>query len=408
MSSHAEVRIDLAAIAANVAAVGERAAGAHPAGHAPALMSVVKADAYGHGLVPVARAALAGGATFLGTAVFAEAVALRAAGIGGRVLAWLAAPGEDYAAVLGADIEVGVSSRWQLAEVAAAAVATGLPAAVHLKVDTGLARNGCPAASWPELVAAAAAAQASGAVRVAGVFSHLACSDTPDHPATDEQLAAFAAARGVLDAAGVRPEFVHLANSAAMLTRPDTHFDLLRVGLATYGLSPIPDLATAADLGLVPAMRLSARLAGVKDVQAGQGVSYDLTYRTATATRLGLVPLGYADGIPRAASGNGPVLVGGSLSAGGRVHRIAGRVAMDQVVLDLGPGSPAEPGDEVVLFGSGADGEPTAQDWAAAAGTISYEITTRIARHVPRVYVGAAAGADVGARVAMGVGGHGG
>lgn len=381
---HAEVRVDTDAVRDNVAAVRAHLAAVHPAGAAPAVMAVVKADAYGHGLVPCARAALAGGATFLGTALFAESLALRAAGVGGRVVSWLVAPGFDYGPVLAADIEVVVCSTWQLAEVVAAAQAAGVPARVHLGMDTGLGRNGATAADQPALVDAAARAQAAGGVVVEGVMSHLACADRPADPATDDQVAAFARARALAAGSGLRPPLVHLANSAATFTRADTHGDLVRVGLACYGLSPIPELAGSADLGLRPAMRLSARLAGVKDVPAGQGVSYDLTYRTPGPTRLGLVPLGYADGIGRSASGVAPVL------AGGAVHRIAGRVAMDQFVLDLGPGSDARPGDEVVLFGPGTEGEPTAQDWADACGTISYEITTRIPAHVPRVHVGTA------------------
>ena len=377
---HAQARIDLQAVADNVAAVRAHLRGVHPDGAVPAVLAVVKADAYGHGLVRCAAAAVAAGAEFLGTALPAEAVALRAAGVGGRVLSWLVAPGLDYAPVLAADVEVAVCSTWQLAEVVAAAEAAGSPARVHLGVDTGLGRNGCPPADWPDLVAATARAQAAGAVVVEGLMSHLACADSPEDPATDEQLALFGWSRRVATAGGIRPAVAHLANSAATFTRPDTHGDLVRVGLACYGLSPIPQLAASPALGLRPAMRLSARLAGVKSVPAGHGVSYDLTYRTPVATRLGLVPLGYADGVPRAGSGVAPVL------AGGAVRPIAGRVAMDQFVVDLGADTDGRPGDEVVLFGPGDDGEPTAQDWAEACGTISYEITTRVPAHVPRVY----------------------
>jgi alanine racemase len=172
----------------------------------------------------------------------------------------------------------------------------------------------------------------------------------------------------------------HLANSAATLTNPATHYDLVRPGLAIYGLSPVPELATSAQLGLREAMRVVARLALVKEVGAGQGVSYGHTYVTAADTRLGLVPLGYADGIPRNASGVGPVALGGVR------HTIAGRVCMDQFVLDLGRSQEAAPGDDVVLWGCGADGEPTAQDWAEATGTISYELVTRLSARLPRIY----------------------
>ena len=183
---------------------------------------------------------------------------------------------------------------------------------------------------------------------------------------------------------GLRIPLRHLANSAATLTNPSAAFDLVRPGLAVYGLSPVPDLGSPEDFGLREAMRLTARLVSVKDAPAGQGVSYGHEYTTSRATRLGLVPLGYSDGIPRHAGNAGPIQVGGDRL------RIAGRVCMDQVVVDLGPGSDAQPGDEVVLLGRGVDGEPTAQDWAEAAGTINYEVVTRIGARVPRVYLGGA------------------
>jgi alanine racemase len=208
----------------------------------------------------------------------------------------------------------------------------------------------------------------------------------------DAQLAAFRAALELAESRGARFAVRHLANSAGLLTRPDTHFDLVRAGLSVYGLSPVPELAGPAELGLRPVMTLVGRLASVKRVPAGHGVSYGHTYTTATETVLGLLPLGYGDGLPRHASGTGPVRVGG------RTVPVAGRVCMDQVVLDLGPdGAGAAAGDVATVFGDGADGGPTAEDWARAAGTISYEIVTRIGPRVPRRYVGADSGADPGA-----------
>jgi len=373
---HLTVRVDLAAVTANVTALAARVAPA-------AVMAVVKGDAYGHGLVPVARAARAGGAGWLGTAVLDEALALRAAGDTGPVLAWLAAPGADWAAALAAGIDVGVSSAAQLAEVVAAVRARAAgPARVHLKVDTGMGRNGAALAggAWSALVRAAAGA--ADGVEVVGVFTHLACADEPGSPVTDGQLAAFHQAVEQARAAGLAPSLLHVANSAAALTDPRTHLDLVRVGLAAYGLSPVPDLGSPAAFGLRPAMRYAARLAAVKPVPAGQGVSYGLTWHAPAPTTLGLVPAGYADGVPRALSNRGTVGVAGAR------RPVVGRVCMDQFVVDLGPDSTARPGDEVVLLGDGVDG-PTAQDQADAAGTISWEVVTRIPGRLGREFVGA-------------------
>ncbi|MFZ5870311.1 MAG: alanine racemase [Actinomycetota bacterium] len=371
-----EVVVDLDAIAANVAAL---------AGHAPTaqVMAVVKADGYGHGLLPAARAALAGGATWLGVAQVAEALALRTGGIDARILCWLYAPGGDLAAAVRADVDVSVAARWALEEAVAAAADSGRTARIHLKADTGLGRGGCMPNRWPDLVDAALAAEADGAVRVVGVWSHLAFADAPQHPTVRRQAEVFADAVAVATARGADLEVRHLANSAAVLTTPDVHLDLVRPGLAVYGLSPVPGLGDPASYGLRPAMTVRSRVALVKRVGAGQGVSYGHTYTTAEPTTLALVPLGYADGVPRHASGAGP------LSVGGRRHSVAGRVCMDQVVVDLGPdGGDVREGDEVVLFGPGDDGEPTAQDWAEAAGTISYEIVARMSSRLPRRYTG--------------------
>lgn len=375
---HAEVRVDLAAIRDNVAELAVRAAPAQ-------VMAVVKGDAYGHGLVPSARAAQAGGAAWLGTATLAEALALRAAGVGGRLLAWLSAPGERWADALAADVDVSASAPWAVAEIAAAARETGRTARVHLKADTGMGRAGAPLADWPSVVDDALKAQAEGLVEVVGLWSHLARADEPGEPANARQLAAFRDAVDLAEARGVRPEVRHLANSAATLTLRGSHFDLVRPGLATYGLSPVPQQAAPADVGLRPAMSVRARLALVKRVPAGQGVSYGHLYVTDRESTLGLVPLGYADGVPRHASG-GSAGPGGPVLVRGVTRRVAGRVCMDQFVVDLRDDD-VSAGDEVVLFGDAAAGEPTAQQWADACGTISYEIVTRFAPRLPRVYV---------------------
>jgi alanine racemase len=374
---HAQATVDLTAIRDNVALLRDRAASGAE------VMAVVKADGYGHGLLPSARAALAGGATWLGTALLDEALALRAAGLTEpRLLSWLMGPGERFDDAITADIDLSANAVWAVDEIAAAAGRVGRPARLHLKIDTGLSRAGASEADWPELVEAAAKAEAEGVLRVVGVWSHLAYADAPGHATIRRQADVFRQALDVAGKAGLRPDVRHLANSAAALTAPEQHFDLVRPGIAVYGLTPVPDTASSADLGLRPAMTLSAGLILVKRVPAGSGVSYGHTYTTSRETTLGLVPLGYADGVPRHAGNVGPVW------AAGRRRTIAGRVCMDQVVLDLGD-DPAAVGDRVELFGPGDDGAPTAQDWADAVGTISYEIVTRLGPRVPRVYVGA-------------------
>ncbi|MBM6402760.1 alanine racemase [Phycicoccus sp. CSK15P-2] len=368
------VTVDAGAIRQNVAELLRRSAPAE-------VLAVVKGDAYGHGLVTAARAALAGGATWLGVAQLDEALRLRAAGVEAPLLTWLFPPQADVGAAVDAGIDVTVTSPWSLEAVVAAARDRGRPARVQAKVDTGLGRGGV-LTDWSGFVGLLAAAVAEEAVELTGTWSHFAWADAPRHPTVRAQQERFVEALAELEGAGVDPGLRHLANSAATLTNPSAHFDLVRPGLAVYGLSPVPDLGAPADFGLREAMRVTARLTSVKRARAGQGVSYGHEYTTGRDTVLGLVPLGYADGVPRHAGGRGPVLVGG------RTYPVAGRVCMDQVVLDLGPDSHAEPGDEVVVLGVGAAGEPTAQDWAEAAGTINYEIVTRMGPRLPRVVVG--------------------
>ncbi|MEV5123870.1 alanine racemase [Streptomyces decoyicus] len=372
-AKRARAAIDVAAVRSNVRALRDRAPRAE-------LMAVVKSDGYGHGAVRCARAAREAGAGWLGTALPEEAFALRAAGDTGRLMCWLWTPGGPWRQAVEQDIDVGVSALWALREVVAAARACGRTARVQLKVDTGLGRNGCPPADWPELTAAARAAEAEGALTVTGIWSHFACADEPGHPSIAAQLDVFHESLKTAETAGLRPEVRHIANTPALLTLPEAHFDLVRTGIGIYGISPSPELGTSQELGLRPAMTLEASLASVKRVPGGHGVSYGHHYTTPGATALALVPLGYADGIPRHASGTGPVLVAG------KRRTVAGRIAMDQFVVDLG-GDSAEPGDPAVLFGPGDRGEPTAEDWAQVAGTIGYEIVTRIGSRVPRVYV---------------------
>jgi alanine racemase len=374
-SPHAQVIVDLGAIRHNVERLRALVA---PTGRA-ALMVVVKADGYGHGMVPVARAARAAGAEWLGVATGAEALALREAGDTGPVLCWLAAPGADFAPLLEAGVDVSAYSVNQLEEIVDAARETGRRARVQLKFDTGLSRGGAPRAEWSPLVASARVAEQDGAIQVTGLWSHLACSDEPDHPANRAQVDAFDEACALAAVAGLQPQVRHLANSAAAILLPETRYDLVRLGIAVYGLSPAPDVVTAEELGLVPAMTVRASAVLTKELEAGDGVSYGHTFVAEQPTRVALVPMGYGDGIPRHASSTAEVLVGGVRG------RVLGRICMDQFVVEA-PGSDAV--DDVVLFGTGAQDEPTATDWARWCDTINYEIVTRMGGRQTRVWVG--------------------
>jgi len=370
----AEAVIDLTAIAANTRLLLTRMRAVNPRAE---LMAVVKADGYGHGALPSARAALAGGANFLGVATPQEALELREGGIDAPVLAWLWPAGEDIAPALAAGVELGISSLDQLTALLAAS--TGRQPRIHVKIDTGLGRNGVGPRDLGAVLDAVAAAERSGRLSVAGLMSHLASADVPDDRSVADQTLAFRAALGLAASKGIQARWHHLANTPAVLDHPDTFFDLGRCGIGLYGINPVLTPA-----GLRPAMTLRGAVALTKRVPADYGVSYGLTYRTSTETTLALVPLGYADGIPRAASSVGEVWLRG------RRRRIAGRVAMDQVVVDCGD-DPVEAGDDVVVFGPGDAGEPTADDWATACDTIAYEIVTRIGPRVPRRYVGESA-----------------
>lgn len=366
-----EAVIDLDAIRGNVETLRRTIGTEH-------LIAVVKANGYGHGAVPVARAALTGGADRLGVADLAEALELRDAGITAPVLAWLHDSDPDFDAALAADVEVGVSTLAQLDALAAAAERAGRIAVAHLKLDTGLSRNGVAPDVWPQAVRAARAAEEAGLLRVAGVFSHLSGTD-----AESDVAQADAFDRGLAQAAraGLDPELVHLAASGAALTLPRARYNTVRIGIAMYGVSPFPE-RDPSEFGLSPAMTLRSRVVAVRRIPQGQGVSYGHTYRAPRDTTLALVPVGYADGVPRQASGRAEV------SIGGKRHPIAGRVAMDQIVSAVGD-EPVQVGDDVVLFGDPATGAPSAEDWARAADTIGYEIVTRLGRRVTRRYVGA-------------------
>ncbi|HMD93547.1 MAG TPA: alanine racemase [Trebonia sp.] len=369
MDGHVQARVDLNAIAGNVAALCEHVAPS-------AVMAVVKANGYGHGAVPAALAALRGGARWLGVVHVGEALELRAAGIDSPVLCLMAIREQAHADAIAAGVDLSAGSVGMVRHLAAAAASAGRPARVHLKADTGLGRGGATAADWPSVVDAALAEQAAGRLRVVGLWSHFASADEPGNPSIGAQLAAFGEALTVAEKAGVTPEVRHIANTAAAIDVPEARYDLVRIGGGIFGLSTLPGGAPS---WLRPAMTLRARLSLVKRVPAGTGVSYGHRYITPRETTLGLVPLGYADGVPRSARGLPLVF------ARGRRWPIAGTVCMDQFVIDFGDEAVAE-GDEVVLFGPGDDGEPTAQEWGDTLGTISYEIATGIGARVPRSY----------------------
>ena len=381
MSSHirAEALIDLSAIRANITSLMTKTG-------KPAL-AVVKADAYGHGLVPVARAAIEGGATWLGVALLEEALALRDAHVKAPVIAWLTPVSDNFVAAIEKEIDIAIPSREHLQAVVAAAHDSKKVARVHLEMDSGMSRGGA-LLDWNELLVDAANAQSSGMIKIIGMWSHFARADEPGHTFNTEQRNRFL--QGVADARekGITPDFIHLSNSAATINDADSHFDLVRLGIAMYGLSP--DVKTMGDsdsLNLIPAMSLRARIHLVKEVPAGSQVGYGGTAITKADTKLAVIAMGYADGVPRNATSDAGVLIGNKMSP------IIGRVSMDQFVVDVGIDSQARAGDWAYLIGSPKDDSYTsancytADSWAAACGTINYEIVTRIGPRVARVYL---------------------
>ena len=360
----AEALVDLSAIKLNVQHL-KKTSGTK-------LLAVVKADAYGHGLVPVAQAALAAGADYLGVALLEEAITLREAGIDAPILAWLVQPGSDFAKAIELDIEIAAASLKALQEISDAS--TSKKARVHLEIDTGMSRGGF-LSEWNQLTAAHCAD-----VEIVGIYSHFARADEPEEKQNQEQLERFNLMVAKIESFGFKNVIRHLSNSAATLKNHGAAFDMVRTGIAMYGLSPdVTTLGSSTALGLRPAMQLRAALYLVKDVPAGTPVGYGATESTSVDTRLGVVAMGYADGIPRVARVAGVWI-------GGKRAPIIGRVSMDQFVVDLGAASTAQSGDWVTVFGNGSHGEYTADDWGAASQTINYEIVTRIGPRVPRIY----------------------
>lgn len=336
------------------------------------VIAVVKADGYGHGAVRSAAAALAGGATRIGVSDIAEALVLRRAGIDAPIVAWLHAPDAVFSEAAAHGIELGISNLDQLQK-AAAAASGDRPVAVHLKLETGLSRNGIPPEDYRVVFAEAARLERIGRLRVVALFSHLSNASADEDRAA---LRAFEEGVGLAASLGLAPPLRHVAATHAAIDLPESRLGCVRIGIGIYGLSPFADRSSA-DLGLRPAMTLRGAVAAVRRVPAGKGVSYGYDYRTDRDTTLALVPLGYADGVPRQASGVGPVTIAG------RRFTVAGRIAMDQFVVDVGDAA-VSVGDEVVLFGDPTLGAPAATEWADAAGTINYEIVTRVGPRVPR------------------------
>ena len=369
MSNRAQAEIDLSAIAANVE---------HLLKHAGVpVMAVVKSDAYGHGLIPVAQTAVSAGAQWLGVALLEEALALRDAGISAPILSWLVPPGSDYARAIAADVDLAVPSIAIFEEILAAGRSLSKRPRIHIEVDTGMTRGGF-LDEWDSFLDLLS--KDGDAVQVVGFFSHFARADEPGVLQNAVQLKRFIEMSDDLNRIGVEPEIHHLSNSAATLVDASSHFDLVRIGIAIYGLTPdLKHLGNSKSLGLRPAMTLKAKLHVVKDVQAGTPVGYGATSTTSMDTKLGVVAIGYADGIPRLAQSAG-------IFVNGQRAPILGRVSMDQFVVELGKDSAAKAGDWVIIFGPGDDGEYTADEWGSASSSINYEVVTRIGPRVPRIY----------------------
>ncbi|WP_255809367.1 alanine racemase [Leucobacter aridicollis] len=364
--------ISVPAIRANVGRVRELTAGAN-------VIVVVKACGYGHDAAIAARAAMEGGATMIATADLEESLKLRESGIDAPLLCWLHGPRVDFAAAIEHSIDVGVSHLSQLEALAEAARVTGKRATLQFKIDTGLSRNGAAREEWEALFARGAELEHEGLVSVRGIFSHLA---NAGEEADLAQGARFDEAVAALRAAGSAPEMIHLAASAAIFTRPELSYNTVRVGMAAYGLSPLAG-KNSAQLGLVPAMTLRSEVVALRGVPAGTGVSYGFNHVCEVATTLALVPVGYADGMPRALNG-----AGAWVTIAGERCPIVGRIGMDQFIVDVGPiAGRIDIGAPVILFGDPERGFPSIDIWAGLMRTINYEILVGIGPRVVRVAV---------------------
>jgi alanine racemase len=344
------------------------------------LLAVVKADAYGHGLIPISKSAIEAGANWLGTALLEEAVTLRENGIKVPIIAWLTPCGEDFKSAINLNIDLSISSLEVLNEIIDSSAQLGKKPRLHIEIDTGMSRGGV-GDDWDSFVGEVSKLVKDDKISLVGVWSHFARADEPLEKMNSQQLSIFTDRVTKLINSGIKPEFLHIANSAAALTFKDAHKNIIRWGIGLYGLSPdVNYMGDSISIGLKPAMKLKAKLNLVKKVKAGSTVGYGATAIVKEDTNLGVVTLGYADGIPRNANNLAGVFVCGKRAP------LIGRVSMDQFVVDLGIESLAKTGDEVIVFGAGNDGEYTIDEWAKACGTINYEIVTRIGPRVPRIY----------------------
>ena len=343
---------------------------------APAdVWAVVKANGYGHGAVPVARAALDAGAAGLCVALVREGIELRDAGIDAPLLVLSEPPPASMPEVVSHGLRTMLYTPDGIDAAAAAAEAGGAEIAVHLKLDTGMHRVG---AHPDDAVSLAKQVQAHPTLRLEGVATHLAVADEPDEPATAEQLAVFDDALAELARHGIDVPLVHAANSAGAIAHPPARYSFVRAGISVYGLAPAPGMA-AITTELRPAMALKARVSHVRTIAAGERISYGWRHRFDRTTVVATVPLGYADGVPRRLFGTG-----GEVLVNGLRCPIVGVVTMDQLMVDCGPDASVQVGDQVVLLGRQADDVITADDWADRLGTISYEIVCGIGARVPR------------------------
>ena len=370
--SRASAEINLSAITQNFKSIKSRTTAD--------VLAVVKADAYGHGLIPVSKALEEAGADWFGTALLEEAINLRKSGILKPIISWLTPLGEDFKSAIDLDIDLGIPSIDLLDEVIKAASLTGKTARIHLEIDTGMSRGGV-LSEWDQLIKSVLVGVNLKQLKVIGIWSHFARADEPDELMNQEQLSLFEEKVNQAKAAGIDAQFIHIANSAALFTNKSTHKNIIRSGIALFGLSPdVKTIGDSSSLSLKPAMKLKAKLNLVKEVKAGSSVGYGGTAVLKSDTKLGVVALGYADGIPRSTNNLAGVFVDKKRAP------IIGRVSMDQFVVDLGITSTAKTGDEVIVFGDGSNGEYTVDEWAKAANTINYEIITRIGPRVPRIY----------------------
>ena len=344
------------------------------------VLAVVKADGYGHGLIPVSKAAIEAGADWLGTALLEEAIELRKNGIKVPIIAWLTPCGEDFKEAINLDIDLSISSLEVLNEIVTAGEQLKKLPRVHIEIDTGMSRGGI-GDDWKVFALECSRLINESKLEVVGIWSHFARADEPLEKMSQEQLLVFSNMVNELKSLGIEPKFLHIANSAAALTFKDSHKSIIRWGIGLYGLSPdINNLGDSKSLKLQPAMKLKAKLNLVKTVKAGATVGYGASAIVTHDTKLGVVAIGYADGIPRNANSSAGVWVAGKRAP------LIGRISMDQFVVDLGVTSLAKTGDEVIVFGNGNQNEYTVDEWAKACGTINYEIVTRIGPRVPRIY----------------------